>query len=96
MIPFTLDKQDAETGARAGTFTTDHGIVETPVFMPVGTHGTVKAVTPDELEQSRMNLNKTMPRLYSEIPIISTCVPDSKSFRMPAVCIVLWDGNILC
>jgi len=31
--------------ARAGTLTTDHGTIETPVFMPVGTQGTVKGVT---------------------------------------------------
>ncbi len=35
--------------ARAGRLTTTHGIVETPVFMPVGTHGTVKALGPDDL-----------------------------------------------
>lgn len=35
--------------ARAGTFTTPHGSVETPVFMPVGTAGTVKGLTPEEL-----------------------------------------------
>jgi len=36
--------------ARAGRLTTSHGIVETPVFMPVGTHGTVKALGPDDLQ----------------------------------------------
>ena len=35
--------------ARAGRLTTTHGIVETPVFMPVGTHGSVKALGPDDL-----------------------------------------------
>jgi queuine tRNA-ribosyltransferase len=35
--------------ARAGRLTTTHGVVETPVFMPVGTHGTVKALGPDDL-----------------------------------------------
>ncbi len=35
--------------ARAGRLTTTHGAVETPVFMPVGTHGTVKALGPDDL-----------------------------------------------
>ncbi len=49
MIPFTLEKTDAETAARAGTFETDHGLVNTPIFMPVGTKGTVKAVSPEEL-----------------------------------------------
>jgi queuine tRNA-ribosyltransferase len=39
------------TGARAGEFVTPHGIVWTPVFMPVGTQATVKAMTPPELEE---------------------------------------------
>src|SRR2546421_12533315 len=36
--------------ARRGTLALNHGIVQTPVFMPVGTYGTVKAMAPDELE----------------------------------------------
>ncbi|MDR3231084.1 MAG: tRNA guanosine(34) transglycosylase Tgt [Synergistaceae bacterium] len=40
-----------ETGARAGELTTPHGIVRTPVFMPVGTQATVKAMTVRELEE---------------------------------------------
>ena len=36
--------------ARRGRLTLAHGVVETPVFMPVGTYGAVKSVTPDELE----------------------------------------------
>lgn len=47
MFDYTLE---ATAGAaRAGTLTTPHGPVRTPVFMPVGTQGTVKAVAPDEL-----------------------------------------------
>jgi queuine tRNA-ribosyltransferase len=42
---FSLLKKDPNSKARAGVFTTDHGVVETPIFMPVGTQGTVKAVT---------------------------------------------------
>lgn len=41
--------RDRSTMARAGLFRTPHGTVETPVFMPVGTRATVKAVSPDEL-----------------------------------------------
>src|ERR1700682_6442524 len=37
--------------ARRGRVTLDHGVVETPIFMPVGTYGTVKAVAPRELEE---------------------------------------------
>ena len=39
-----------EGAARRGVMTLNHGVVQTPVFMPVGTYGTVKAMTPDELE----------------------------------------------
>ena len=35
---------------RAGEFTTPHGVIKTPVFMPVGTQATVKAMTPPELD----------------------------------------------
>jgi queuine tRNA-ribosyltransferase len=40
----------SDGAARLGTLTTAHGVVETPAFMPVGTYGTVKAMTPEELE----------------------------------------------
>ncbi len=42
----------SQTQARAGTFKTPHGIVETPRFMPVGTLGTVKGITPRQLEDA--------------------------------------------
>jgi queuine tRNA-ribosyltransferase len=42
--------------ARRGTLTLNHGTVETPVFMPVGTYGTVKAMTPRELEESNAQI----------------------------------------
>ncbi|MGN6452751.1 MAG: tRNA guanosine(34) transglycosylase Tgt [Steroidobacteraceae bacterium] len=45
---FTVRARDG--AARVGTLTTAHGVVETPAFMPVGTYGTVKAMTPEELE----------------------------------------------
>ena len=46
---FTLTHVDRDTGARAGVLDTPHGSVETPAFMPVGTHGTVRALTPEEV-----------------------------------------------
>ena len=46
--PFELLQQSA--GARRGRLHLQHGTVETPIFMPVGTYGTVKAMTPEELE----------------------------------------------
>ncbi len=44
-----LLEQDRHTKARRGRLTTVHGVIETPAFIPVGTQGTVKAVTPREL-----------------------------------------------
>jgi len=49
-LRFDLIHTDRETGARAGVLHTPHGTVRTPVFMPVGTHGTVRALTPEEVE----------------------------------------------
>lgn len=47
---FTILAEDRETGARRGTLQTAHGVVETPVFMPVGTQASVKSMSPAELE----------------------------------------------
>lgn len=47
---YTLQKKCPETRARSGTFQTPHGIIETPVFMPVGTNSAVKMMTNDHLE----------------------------------------------
>ena len=41
----------AQTGARRGRLHTPHGVIETPIFMPVGTQATVKTMSPDELKQ---------------------------------------------
>lgn len=49
---FKLLKTAPSTKARIGTLTTDHGTIETPTFMPVGTLGTVKAVRQDELKEN--------------------------------------------
>jgi len=49
--PFSLLATDSSSRARAGLLQTRHGEIRTPVFMPVGTQATVKAVTPEELQQ---------------------------------------------
>lgn len=49
MFNFKVIAESEETRARAGLFQTMHGTVKTPVFMPVGTLGTVKSISPDEL-----------------------------------------------
>lgn len=48
-LRFEIQATCPETGARAGLLHTVHGTIETPVFMPVGTQGTVKGLTPREL-----------------------------------------------
>ena len=49
---FTITKEDTDTSARVGILSTPHGRVETPVFMPVGTQGTVKTLSPGELRDT--------------------------------------------
>ncbi len=46
---FQILHKDPHSAARTGQLTTAHGVVETPIFMPVGTQGTVKCMTPEEL-----------------------------------------------
>ena len=48
-MKFSIEKKDAQSKARAGEIQTDHGTIQTPIFMPVGTAGTVKAVHQREL-----------------------------------------------
>lgn len=50
-MDFQLLKTDTNSKARLGKITTSHGEIETPIFMPVGTQGTVKAVTPKALKE---------------------------------------------
>ncbi len=49
-MDFKLEKTDSQSKARAGTITTDHGTIQTPIFMPVGTASTVKGVHQHELK----------------------------------------------
>ncbi|GAB2552795.1 tRNA guanosine(34) transglycosylase Tgt [Spirosoma aerophilum] len=49
-MTFSITAHDPQSKARTGTLTTDHGPIQTPIFMPVGTAGTVKAVHQRELE----------------------------------------------
>ncbi|MEJ7677680.1 MAG: tRNA-guanine transglycosylase [Segetibacter sp.] len=48
-LQFQLQNTQDQSKARAGKITTDHGEIETPIFMPVGTAGSVKAVTQQQL-----------------------------------------------
>ena len=51
-MKFTLQVTDSKSKARTGLIETDHGLIQTPVFMPVGTQGTVKAVDQYFLKES--------------------------------------------
>jgi queuine tRNA-ribosyltransferase len=59
---FTLEHKDSRTSARAGVLHTAHGDIPTPVFMPVGTQGTVKALEQRELEE--MNARIILANAY--------------------------------
>ena len=52
MFDFELLKKDPGTAARRGRLQTPHGTIETPIFMPVGTHGALKAMTPAQVEDT--------------------------------------------
>ncbi len=50
-ITYELLHECKQTGARRGIIHTPHGDIQTPIFMPVGTAGTVKSMTPEELKE---------------------------------------------
>src|SRR5699024_454224 len=50
-IRYELIKTCKQSGARLGRLHTPHGVIETPIFMPVGTQATVKSMTPEELKE---------------------------------------------
>ena len=52
MFEFELIKECPKTGARAGVLHTPHGDIKTPIYMPVGTQATVKALTPEQVKEA--------------------------------------------
>ena len=56
MLPVTYKLEKTDGRARAGVIETPHGIIHTPVFMPVGTQGTLKGLTPEQLHQLNCRL----------------------------------------
>ncbi len=50
-MSFRFELQQSDGSARAGLIQTDHGVIETPVFIPIATQGTVKSIEPRELEE---------------------------------------------
>jgi queuine tRNA-ribosyltransferase len=55
-LKYKLINTDSKSKARAGTLETDHGTIETPIFMPVGTKGTVKTQTPQDLLNNNVQI----------------------------------------
>lgn len=53
---FKLLKKDKDTNARAGEFQTPHGLIKTPVFMPVGTNSTVKTLTMEQVRETNAQI----------------------------------------
>lgn len=54
---FKVDYQSTKSKARLGTITTDHGVVQTPAFVPVGTKGTIKGLTQEEIKALNIQLS---------------------------------------
>ena len=56
-MKFVIEYTDNKSSARCGKIYTDHGIIETPVFMPVGTNGAVKSIhTKDLISDSKASI----------------------------------------
>jgi queuine tRNA-ribosyltransferase len=62
--PLHFELLATDGAARRGRVTLNHGIVETPIFMPVGTYGSVKAIGPDELRRMTRRLFWATPFIY--------------------------------
>ena len=78
-MKFHLEKSDPLSKARAGSITTAHGEIKTPIFMPVGTAGTVKGVHQHELKndkKAQIILGNTY-HLYlrPQLPVIQNAGP---------------------
>ncbi len=90
MFSFTVTAQSSRSKARCGILGTPHGTVETPVFMPVGTRGTVKGIMPDRLQQvgAQMILANTYHLLLRPGPDVVESLGGLHRFMG-------WDGPIL-
>ena len=64
MFEFRVIAECPVTGARAGELVTPHGVIKTPVFMPVGTLATVKSMSLQELEGGRRTTRVNAQRLF--------------------------------
>jgi queuine tRNA-ribosyltransferase len=90
VITFALEATDRGTAARAGRLQTPHGVVETPVFMPVGTHAAVRAMTPEQVKATgaRILLANTYHLLLRPGPDLVKRAGGLHAF-------MAWDGPLL-
>jgi queuine tRNA-ribosyltransferase len=90
VISFALEAVDRGSAARAGRLTTPQGVVETPVFMPVGTHAAVRAMTPEQVKATgaRILLANTYHLLLRPGPELVKRAGGLHAF-------MAWDGPIL-
>jgi queuine tRNA-ribosyltransferase len=90
VIRFALEATDRSSAARAGRLDTPHGVVETPVFMPVGTHAAVRAMTPEQVKATgaRILLANTYHLLLRPGPELVKKAGGLHAF-------MAWDGPIL-
>lgn len=89
-MKFELQYTDPRSNARAGLITTDHGQIETPIFMPVGTLGSVKGVHLHEIKEdikAQIILGNTY-HLYLR--------PGRMLLKEPEDCISSTDSTALC
>ena len=89
-MTFEIIREDARTGARLGRLETAHGIVETPVFMDVGTLGTVKALEPRDLVE-----NHAQVVLGNNYHLMLRPGPDVIAAAGGLHAFMKWDGPIL-
>ena len=82
----SFDVLATEGQARRGRLTLNHGVVETPIFMPVGTYGTVKGVMPRDLEAMGAEI-------ILATPSTSGCGRGWMSSARMAGCTVSWAGT---
>ena len=66
-MKFQIQNNDPYSSARAGVLTTDHGEIRTPIFMPVGTVGSVKAVHFEELRRQVSAKSQENHQLLAEL-----------------------------
>ena len=77
--PGTFELLGKDGNARAGLLHTAHGVIETPIFMPVGTVGSVKALAPDDLEAIGA-------QIILATPILSICARAKSGWHGAAAC----------